>query len=210
MESNGVLLSNWAVVLAVVLMVIFGIIAGFGTAGYIIAGRSIERPFLRYIVRYAIVFLLFLSLEGIILWSAPSVHGMLQHLTAAVVGRTLGLASVDNLVSSSTITVHEPLLMFQIDVACLGGLLFWSYMALVLAEPRATVRQRLIGLGIGLVGLVVFNLFRIFISIYIEWRTGVNVHNYFYLFNMVFVLLLWTGWVWTLKPRPARAVQPGT
>jgi exosortase/archaeosortase family protein len=210
LESNDALLSNWAVGLAVALVVIFGIIAGFGTIGYIIAGRSIKRPFLRYIVRYAIAFLLFLSLEAIILWLAPSVHRTLQHLTAAVVGRTLELASVHNLVSGSTITVQEPLLIFRIDVACLGGLLFWAYIALVLAEPRATVKQRLIGLGMGLVGLVVFNLFRIFISIYIEWRTAVNVHNYFYLFNMVFVLLVWAGWVWTLKPRPTRVPQPGT
>jgi exosortase/archaeosortase family protein len=193
----------------VVLVVIFGIIAGFGTIGYIIAGRSIKRPFLRYIVRYAIAFLLLFALEAIILWLAPSVHRMLQHLTAAIVGRTLELASVHNLVSGSTITVQDPLLIFQIDVACLGGLLFWAYMALVLAEPRATPRQRLIGLGMGLVSLVAFNLFRIFISIYIEWRTGVNVHNYFYLFNMVFVLLLWAVWVWTLKPRPVRVAKTG-
>ena len=210
MESNNALLSNWAIGLAVMLVVIFGIIAGFGTIGYIIAGRSIKRPFLRYIVRYAIAFLLFLSLEAIILWLAPSVHRMLQHLTAAIVGQTLELASVHNLVSGSTITVQEPQLVFQIDAACLGGLLFWAYIALILAELRATPRQRLIGLGMGLVGLLVFNLFRIFISIYIESRTGVNVHNYFYLFNMVFVLLLWAAWVRTLKPRPARVVHPGT
>jgi exosortase/archaeosortase family protein len=183
------------------LVVIFGIIAGFGTIGYIIAGRSIKRPFLRYIVRYAIAFLLFLSLEAIILWLAPSVHRTLQHLTAVVVGDTLKLASVHNLVSGSTITVQEPRLVFQIDAACLGGVLFWAYIALLLAELRPTLRQRLIGLGMGLVGLLVFNLFRIFISIYIESRTGVNVHNYFYLFNMVFVLLLWAGWVRTLRPR---------
>ena len=201
--------SDWAIGLAVALVVIFGIIAGFGTIGYIIAGRSIKRPFLRYIVRYAIAFLLFLSLEAIILWLAPSVHRALQHLTAVVVGDALESASVHNLVSGSTITVQEPLLIFQIDVACLGGLLFWACMALALAEPRATPRQRLIGLGMGLVGLVVFNLFRIFISIYIEWRTGVNVHNYFYLFNMVFVLLLWAGWVWTLKPRTVRVAKSG-
>ena len=93
-------------------------------------------------------------------------------------------------------------IVFKIDVACLGGLLFWAYMALVLAEPRATLRQRLVGLGMGLVGLIVFNLFRISISVYLEWRTGVNVHNYFYLFNMVFVLLLWAGWVRSLKLLP--------
>jgi exosortase/archaeosortase family protein len=198
-------LSDWAIALVVVLVVIGGIIAAFGTVGYLIAGRSIKRPFLRYIVRYAIAFLLLLSLEAIILWLAPSVHRTLQHLTAVAVGWVLELADVHNSVSGSAIGVQEPYIVFKIDVACLGGLLFWAYMALVLAEPRATGRQRLIGLGMGLAGLLVFNLFRIFISIYIEWRTGVNVHNYFYLFNMVFVLLLWAGWVWTLKPRPERS-----
>ena len=210
MGDNGSPLSDWAIVLVVALVVIFGIIAGFATIGYIIAGRSIKRPFLRYIIRYAIIFLVFLGLEAIILWLAPSVHRTLQHLTAVVVGQTLEMVSVNNLVSGSTIIVREPLLVFRIDVACLGGLLFWAYIALIMAEPRATVRQRLVGLGMGLVGLLVFNLFRIFISIYIESRTGVNVHNYFYLLNMVFVLLLWAGWVRTLKPRPVRAVQTGT
>jgi exosortase/archaeosortase family protein len=205
-----VILSDWAIGLAVVLVVIIGIIAGFGTISYVIAGRGIKRPFLRYIIRYGIVFLLFLALEAIILGLAPSVHRTLQHLTAVVVGRTLGLASVDNLVSGSTITVQEPLLIFQIDAACLGGLLFWAYIALVLAEPNATSKQRLVGLGLGMASLLVFNLFRIFISIYTEWRTGVNVHNYFYLFNMVFVLLVWTGWARTLKRKPAGVLQPGT
>ena len=203
MGDNGAPLSDWAIALVVALVVIFGIIAGFATIGYIIAGRSIKRPFLRYIIRYAIIFLVFLGLEAIILWLAPSVHRTLQHLTAVVVGDTLELASVHNLVSGSTIAVQEPQIVFQIDAACLGGLLFWAYIALILAEPRAAARQRLIGLGMGVFGLLVFNLFRIFISIYIESRTGVNVHNYFYLFNMVFVLLLWAGWVRSLKPRPA-------
>ena len=202
-------LSDWAIGLAVALVVIVGIIAGYATIGYIIAGRGIKRPFLRYTVRYAVVFLVFLGLETIIIWLAPSVHRMLQHLTAVAVGQTLEMASVHNLISGSRIAVQEPQSVFRIDVACLGGILFWAYIALVLAEPRATVRQRLIGLGAGLIGLLVFNLFRIFISIYIDSKTGVNVHNYFYLFNMVFVLLLWAGWVRTLKPRPARVTRPG-
>ena len=194
-------ISDWAIGLVVVLVVITGIVAGFGTVGYVIAGWRIKRPFLRYIIRYGIVFLLFLALESIIVWLAPSVHRALQHLTSVVVGWTLDLAGVQNLVSGSTITVQEPLLIFEIDVACMGGLLFWAYIALVLAEPKAAPRQRLVGLGMGIVCLLMFNLFRIFVSIYIEWRTGVNVHNYFYLFNMVFVLLVWAGWVWTVKPK---------
>lgn len=200
-KDGQVVLSEWAVGLAVVLVVITGIIAGFGSIGYVIAGRRVDRPFLRYIIRYAIVFLLLLALEVIILWLAPSMHKTMQHLTSVVVGWLLDLAGVQNLVSGSRITVQEPLLIFEIDAACLGGLLFWAYVALVLAEPKATPRQRVAGLITGMVCLIVFNLFRIFISIYIEWRTGVNVHNYFYLFNMVFVLLVWAGWVWSIRPK---------
>ena len=76
----------------------------------------------------------------------------------------------------------------------------WVYVALVLAEFRATPRQRLVGILIGLAILAVFNFLRITLSIYVEWWSGVNIHDYFYVFNMVFVLLVW--WVW-LKRRQA-------
>lgn len=200
-------ISEWAIGLVVVLVVVSGIIAGFGTIGYVVAGRRIKRPFLRYFVRYGIVFLLLLALEAMVLWLAPTVHRTLQHVTSVVAGWTLDLVGVQNLVDGSTITVQEPWLIFKIDAACLGGLLFWAYFALVLAEPKATSRQRMVGLVAGTVGLIVFNLFRIFISIYVESRTGVNVHNYFYLFNMVFVLLIWAGWLWTLKPKADASPQ---
>lgn len=200
-------ISDWAIEIAVVLVVVIGIIAAFGGVGYFIGGRFARRPFLGYIIRYAVVFLGLLGFESLILWLAPSVHSTLQHLTAVVVGWALDLANVRNSVSGSAIGVQAPSILFKIDVACLGGLLFWAYIALVVAETRATRRQRLIGLGTGLAGLLVFNLFRIFISIYIESKTGVNVHNYFYLVNMVVVLLLWAGWVWTLKPKSVRVIQ---
>jgi exosortase/archaeosortase family protein len=95
----------------------------------------------------------------------------------------------------------DPAIAFEIDVACLGGILFWSYIALVLAEPTATRRQRLIGLGAGVVALVAFNLFRITASIYVEWSTGVNIHDYFYLFNMLFVLCVWAVWLRIIRPK---------
>jgi exosortase/archaeosortase family protein len=200
------LLSNWAIALAAVLAVLIGLIAGFGAVGYFVAARRIKQPFLRFLIRYAVVFLLLIGLEVAVAALFPSVHNTLRNATASFVGWTLGLAGVNHSVSGPIITVNDPLLTFDVTMACLGGVLFWVYLGLVLAESRVTRRQRLIGLTAGLVILVAFNLFRITISIYLEWRTGVNVHNYFYLFNMLFVLLVWAGWVRTLKPSAAKPV----
>jgi len=208
LEGSSSLLSNWAIGLVFVLAVLIGIIAGFGVIGYFIAERKFMQPILGFLIRYAIGFLLLISLEMAISALAPSVHNTLRHATASFVGWILGLSGVSHLVSGPQITVINPTLIFDISVACLGGVLFWAYIALVLAESRVTRRQRLIGLIAGLVILVAFNLFRITISIYLEWRTGVNVHNYFYLFNMVFVLLIWAGWLRILKKpkKPTTAI----
>lgn len=193
-----------------VLVIFLGLIALFGAPGYYIASRRFKQPLVRFLVRYGVSFLCLTGLEMGIIWLVPSVHGTIQHLTAAFVGWTLTHAGVDTSVSGSLITTSNPTVAYTIDVACLGGVLFWAYLALVMAEFKATLRQRLLGVAAGTIILVCFNLFRITISVYIDWRTGVYVHDYFYLFNMVFVLLLWAGWVWTLKLRPARVVKPGT
>lgn len=142
-------------------------IAGFGTAGYFIATRRAKRPFVGFIIRYAIAFLSLILLEAGFLWLLPAVHTGMRHLTTVVVGWAMGLAGADNSVSGSTLTLQDPAIAFEIDVACLGGILFWSYIALVLAETSATRRQRLIGLGAGVVALAGFNLFRITTSIYV-------------------------------------------
>ena len=195
LNTNGQLLSGWAIAI-VAGLIIAALIAGFATAGYFIATRRARRPFVGFIIRYAAVFLSLLLLEAVFLWLAPSVHAGMQHLTAVVVGWAEGLAGADNSVSGST----SP-------VACLGGILFWSYVALVLAEPAVTRRQRLLGLGAGLLVLVAFNLFRIATSIYVEWSTGVNIHDYFYFFNMVFVLCVWAIWLRIIRPK-RRAAAP--
>ncbi len=118
----------------------------------------------------------------------------------------LGVVGVTESVSGSTIALEEPFLLFSIDAACLGGLLLWAYAALVLAESKATARQRTTGIVIGIAILLGFNFFRIVSSIYLQWLTEVRVHDYFYLVNMLVVLLVWAGWVRTLRPgRPARA-----
>jgi exosortase/archaeosortase family protein len=197
------LLSNWAIALAAVLAVLIGLIAGYGAIGYFAAARRIRQPFLRFLIRYSVVFLLLIGLEIAVAALFPSVHNTLRDATASFVSWILGLAGVSHSVAGPMITVNDPLLTFDVTMACLGGVLFWVYSGLVLAESGITRRQRLIGLAVGLATLVAFNLFRITTSIYLEWRTGVNVHNYFYLFNMVFVLLVWFGWIRTLKPRPA-------
>jgi exosortase/archaeosortase family protein len=206
LESSS-LLSNWAIALAAVLAVLIGLIAGFGAVGYFVAARRIKQPFLRFLIRYAAVFLLLIGLEVGVAYFLPSVHNALRDATASFVGWILGLVGVGHSVAGPEITVNDPNLTFDVTMACLGGVLFWVYSGLVLAEANITRRQRLIGLAVGLAVLVAFNLFRITISIYLEWRTGVNVHNYFYLFNMVFVLLVWAVWVRTLKPPAAEPVS---
>jgi hypothetical protein len=123
------------------------LIAGFGTVGYFIATRRAKRPFVGFIIRYAVAFLSLILLEAGFLWLLPSVHTGMRHLTTVVVGWMVGLAGAGNSVSGSTLTLQDPAIAFEIDVACLGGILFWAYIALVLAEPTATRRQRLIRLG---------------------------------------------------------------
>jgi hypothetical protein len=189
LESSS-LLSNWAIALAAVLAILIGLIAGFGAVGYFVAARRIKQPFLRFLIRYALIFLLLLDLEIGVAYFLPSVHNTLRDATASFVGWILGLVGVGHSVAGPEITVNDPDLTFDVTMACLGGVLFWVYSGLVLAI------------------LVAFNLFRITISIYLEWRTGVNVHNYFYLFNMLFVLLVWAVWVRTLKPGAATLGTP--
>jgi exosortase/archaeosortase family protein len=208
-NADNQLLSGWALAL-VAGLVVAALIVGFATAGYFIATRRAQRPFVGFIIRYAVVFLSLLVIEAGFLWLAPSVHRGMQHLTAVVVGWAVGLAGAGNSVSGWTLTLRDPAIAFEIDVACLGGILFWSYVALVVAEPAATRRQRLLGLGAGLLVLVAFNLFRITTSIYVEWSTGVNIHDYFYFFNMVFVLCVWAIWLRIIRPkRQAAAPKAG-
>jgi len=75
------------------------------------------------------------------------------------------------------------------------------------------MRQRLVGIIAGISVLVTFNIFRITLSIYLESQTGVYVHDYFYMFNMVFVILVWVVWLKLLKlkrPGMSHAGQDGS
>jgi exosortase/archaeosortase family protein len=177
------------------------IAAAFGGIGYFIVTRRIKQPLVVFLTRFGIVFFLFFFLEVAVLSSLPSFHATIQNITARLVGGILTLAGASHSVSASTITLQNPYLVFDVTAACLGGELFWTYTALVLAETSASNKQRLRGILIGLSILVAFNFFRIVMSIYVEWLTDFRVHTLFYFFNMIFVLLVWAGWLRTIKPR---------
>ena len=206
MDDTRSFLFSWPV--AVVIML--ALAAGFGTVGYFIAARRFRQPFMGFLVRYGIGFLFLILLEVAFLYLLPSFHNAIRNLTATLVGGILSWVGVSHSVSDSIITLQDPFLVFDIEVACLGGVLFWAYIALVLAEFKVTRKQRLVGILAGLAILLGFNFFRITLSIYLEWRTGVYVHDYFYLFNMVFVLLVWAGWLRTLRRRRLVPAPAGT
>jgi exosortase/archaeosortase family protein len=177
------------------------ITAAFGVIGYFIVSRRIKQPIAVFLARFGIVFFLLFFLELAVFIALPSFHATMQNLTARLVSGILTLAGASHFVSGSTITLQNPYLAFDITSACLGGELFWTFAALVLAETSASNKQRLIGILIGLSILILFNFFRIVLSIYVEWLTDFRVHTLFYFFNMVFVLLVWAGWLRTLKPQ---------
>jgi len=173
--------------------------------GYVIANsiatRRIKQPFLAFLARFAIVFFLLFFLDFIVFYGLePSVYAKLQGLTATSVGGILSLAGAGHSISGSTIMLQNPSLSFDITVGCLGGELFWTYVALVVAETTASKRQMILGIIVGLAVLLAFNFFRITLSVYLEWRTGFHVHDMFYLFSTIFVLIVWVGWLRTLKP----------
>jgi exosortase/archaeosortase family protein len=199
------------------LIAIIIVVALFGVGGYFIASRRIKQPLAIFFARFAVVFLLLIVLEAVVLTVAPSVHEAIGHVTATLVGALLGAVGVTESVSGSTIALEQPFLLFSIDAACLGGLLLWAYTALVLAESKASARQRATGIIIGIAILIGFNFFRIVLSVYLQWLTEVRVHDYFYVVNMLVVLLVWAGWVRTLRPgrpgpataRPQQHLRPG-
>lgn len=180
------------------------IVTAFGVIGYFIVSRRIRQPIAVFLTRFGFVFFLLFFLELAVLIALPSVHAWMQNFTAGLVGGILTLAGASHSVYGSVVTLQNPYLTFDITSACLGGELFWTYIALVLAETSASNKQRLRGIVIGLGILIIFNFLRIILSIYLEWLTGFRVHTIFYFLNMVFVLLVWLGWLRTLKPRGTR------
>lgn len=178
-----------------------------GAIGYVMVIRGVKQPLAVFLARYGISFLLLFLLESALLFLVPSFYTAMRSLTATLVGGILTLAGVGHSVSGSTIMLQNPYIAFDVTVACLGSVLFWIYIALVMAELKASARQRLTGILIGLAILWGFNFFRITLSVYLESLTSHPVHDYFYLFNIVFVLLVWAGWLRTLRPGAAKLAR---
>ena len=193
--------SNSLTIVGLIVLVI--IAAAFGGIGYLIATRRIKQPIVVFLARFGIVFFLLFFLELAIFALLPSFHTMMRNFAATLVGGVLSISGASHSITDSIITLQNPYLSFDITEACLGGVLLWTYIALVSAETTATSKQRIVGILVGLVLLLAFNFFRIILSIHMEWLTGFSIHNLFYLFNIIFVLLVWAGWLRTMKPQTA-------
>ena len=184
------------------------LIVGFATGAYFLGAGKVKLPFLGFLARYGTVFFAFLFLDRMLLIFYPSFMNETRNLTAAAAGEMLSLLGAECLVAGPVIMLQNPSFQYDVTVGCVGSVLFCAYFALVLAVPGASSRQRLTGVFAGLVVLLVFNIFRIILTTYLEWSRGVHTHEYFYLFNMAFVLLVWAGWLRTLKPK-SRDLPPG-
>jgi len=201
--ANNVALNNlaYAIVFLVgtfALFVIFALVCRF------VASRRASQSIQVFLTRFAVAFafLYILELAVIVLW--PSVPRTLASGMANLVGGILSLAGMSHSVSGWTIAVQNSSVSFNIGWGCLGGELFWCYLALVFADTAATRKQRLMGIIVGLAILLAFNFFRITLSIYVEGLTGFNVHYIFYYINIFFVMLVWLGWLRTIRRSPAR------
>ena len=188
---------------AAIVLVAIVLVLVMSTIAYFTRARRGRQSFISFLVRYIAIFGALFLIEYAFLELLPSFHEALSHYTAAFVGGILGLAEIDPVVSGSIITLQDPSQAFEVTVGCLGGVLFWVYIGLVFAESGLTTRQRLLGIAAGLGTLVAFNIFRITVSIYLEKQTGTYVHDYFYFFNMVFVLALWAAWARLLRYKAA-------
>jgi len=172
-----------------------------GIIAYFIASRRIKHSALSFLTRYGACFFALFFLEYFVASFLPGVHSAIRNTTATLVGGIFTVAGIQHVLSGSTILLQNPYLTFDVTEACLGGILLWAYASMVLAEPKVSTKQRVIGILVGFAILVAFNLFRIVLSIYLQWITGAPVHDYFYLFNVVFVILVWVIWWRTTRSR---------
>ena len=197
--------ADYSSILLKALLMLGGISAAYGVAGYIVASRTGRKlPGIAFLGRYGLYLFLLLVAEFLVYVFLPSFRDLMRVAVATLVGYVLSLFHASYSISGSTITLQNPSLAFSIDAACLGTMLLWVYVALVLAEPNASDKQRIRGIFIGFGILLAFNFLRITLSIYLEWLTSTRIHVFFYLFNMVFVLLVWAGWLRTLRRSHAR------
>ena len=172
-----------------------------GTVAYVLVDRRLTRSAPRFLGKFAVVCLGFLALEVSLLIFFPGLHGALRDATAQIVARLLNWGGADYHVSGAIIWLENDPIATDVSVACLGGVLFWVYFALVLAPSDPTPWQRLIGLALGVGAILLFNVLRITLSIHLQHANGLDVHDYFYLVNMVFVLLVWVGWLIVVQRR---------
>jgi len=184
-----------------------GLVASFvmattlGIIAYFIASRRGKHSALSFFTRYGAWFFALFFLEWFVVSFLPGLSSALRSAIATLVSAIFTLARVPHGLSGSTILLQKPYLAFDVTEACLGGILLWAYASLVLVEPRASTNQKVVGILVGFAILLAFNFFRIVLSIYLEWLARAHVHDYFYLFNIVFVILVWAGWLWTTKSR---------
>ena len=191
------------------LLILGGISAAYGVVGYIVASRTGRKlPGIAFLGRYGLYLFLLLVAEFLVYLFLPPLRELMRVTVATLVGCVLSLLHASYSISGATITLQNPSLAFSIDAGCLGTMLLWVYAALVLAEPNASNKQKMRGILIGFGILIAFNFVRITLSIYLEWLTSIRVHDFFYLFNLVFVLLVWAWWLSSLKRRPARPARP--
>jgi exosortase/archaeosortase family protein len=172
-----------------------------GIVAYLITSHRGNHSALSFLTRYGAWFFALFFLEWFVVAFLPSLSSVLRGAMATLVSYVFTIAHVPHALSGSTIFLQNPYLAFDVTQACLGGILLWAYAGLVLAEPRASIKPKVVGILVGFAILLAFNLLRIVLSIYLEWLDGVRVHDYFYLFNMFFVILVWAGWLWTTKSR---------
>jgi len=175
--------------------------ATLGVIAYFIASRRGKHSALSFLTQYGAWFFALFFLEWFVLSFLPGLSLALRGAIATLVSNIFTVANVTHGLSGSTIFLQNPYLAFDVTEACLGGILLWAYASLVLAEPRASTNQKVVGILVGFAILLAFNFFRIVLSIYLEWLAGAHIHDYFYLFNIVFVILVWAGWLWTTKSR---------
>jgi exosortase/archaeosortase family protein len=177
------------------------LIVGFAIPAYFVAARRVKQPFLGFLARYGAIFLALQLIEMVLMAYFPGAYAEIRHVTARMVGGVLGLGGLDYQVSGSIVELQNPSFAANITSGCVGGVAFWVFVGLVVATPGASLKQRLASISVGLVLLLLYNLTRMTASIYFEWANGVAVHDYFYVFNLIFILIIWAVWLRTLKPK---------
>ena len=177
------------------------LIVGFAIPAHLLLARRVKQPFLGFLARYGTVFLALQLLEMVLMAYFPPLYDGIRHVTAEMVGSLLGLGGLEYEVSGAMVGLRDPVFSAEITSGCVGGVAFWVYVGLVIATPGASPKQRVASILVGLALLLAYNLTRMTASIYFEWANGIAVHDYFYIFNMVFILLIWAVWLRAMRPK---------